>query len=116
MQFDGYRFCTTTCKEGTALTNGVALLMFFSSDSRASKGCQLKIQPAIEDADSAFLFIHHCCIVRFLFCPVKEQCWSREGGFNWTDNNDGDAHPWSHGLRVSDFQGREVQGARLAAG
>ena len=26
-------------------------------------------------------------------CLVHETFWSREGGFNWTQN-DGDAHPW----------------------
>ena len=32
---------------------------------RASKECQLTIQPEFEFADRAFLFLHHCCICVF---------------------------------------------------
>ena len=83
--------------------------MTFSSDRRASNGCQLTIQSAFEYAESAFLFIQHCCIFVFFFVPFsfrsnvplvlffheicdridnemsrKRKCWSRKGGLKWT--------------------------------
>ena len=75
----------------------------------------MPIQPSFEYAESAVLFIQHCCmfvffcipsecpslfIVKFVAglaakCPVKEKCWSRKEGFNWTEK-DGVVHPWEY--------------------
>ena len=111
--------CDKTQK-GIALHDSVGSSLVFSSERRASKGCQLTIQPAFEHADSAFFVYSTRLYFRFFFCisarmllsffvrvvglatkcPVKENFWSRKGGFNWT-KNDGNAHPllFSHCLK-----------------
>ena len=65
-------FARQDAKKGTALHDGVGSLMFFffSSDSRGSQDTKWTIQPAVEHADGAFLFIQHCCLFELFFLHI----------------------------------------------
>ena len=95
--------CDKTSKRDRAPRWRWIVDVFFKGPQRF-KRCQVTIQSAFEYADTAFLFIQHCCIFVFCFafrpnvlsffakivagltrkCTVKGEIWSRKAGFNWT--------------------------------
>ena len=52
-------------KKGPRSTMALDCRLFFQVT--ADKGCHLTIQPAFEYAESAFLFVQHCCCFFFVF-------------------------------------------------
>ena len=75
------------------------------------KGCQLTIQPAFENADSAFLFIQHCFIFVFfnfgrMFLPFfSSNLWQSWQRTSWT---------WQvHGRSLLERSSVQVTGTRL---
>ena len=114
--FDWYRFFSTRSKKnGPRSTMTLDRRCFFKWQS-SCKGCQLIIQLAYWYADSALLFIQHCCIfvffafrpnvplVFFFFffhcdrigneMPCRRKIFGHEKTGSIWQKNDGDAHPY----------------------
>ena len=99
-------FVRQDAKKGPRSTMALDRQWFFSSDPPSFKGCQSTTQSAYKYADSAFLFVQHCCISSAFFrafrpnaplifsvkcaaglatkCPVKRNMLVTKGGFSWT--------------------------------